>query len=149
MKERVMDITTSGPGEVVVRFIDRAGRTLLEEKLVISGSASVTGIRTIELSVQVADERVPLAPVLVRQVNTEQRVTFDGDEPATFTRTRCEEIGCAAEIVKAAESGNAAPIERGIGSMRSSDGGLLNRALRAAALRANPIKGAHEARTER
>src|SRR5712692_4891774 len=109
-KERVMEIAIAGPGELVVRFIDRAGRTLLEEKLVISGSPKVEGIRTIDLSVQADGERVPLAPVLVRQTNPHQRVTFGGDPPARFTRNRCKEIGCQAKVVSAAERGKAAPV---------------------------------------
>jgi hypothetical protein len=139
-KEHVMEIAVVGPGELVVRFIDRAGRTLLEEKLVVSGSPKVEGRRVIDLSVQADGERVELAPVLVRQTNPRQRVTFGGDPPARFTRKRCKEIGCQAEVASAAVRGKVAPVEQvGIG-IRSSDSTLLDRALQSAVRTARAIK---------
>ncbi len=48
--------------------------------------------------------------------NPQQRVTFDGEEPARFARRRCKAIGCSATVVRAAARGMApAPTPRGTG----------------------------------
>jgi hypothetical protein len=78
----------------VIRFIDSKGHTLVQEKLAVSGSPTVEGKRTIDLSVETTDGNKPLAPVLMRQSNPKQRVTFDGDRPSRFTQKRYKEIGC-------------------------------------------------------
>ena len=81
-----MEIAIAGPGEVVIRFIDSKGRTLLQEKLTVSGSATVEGRRTIGLSVMTGSGRTPVAPVLARQSHPKQRVTFDGENPGGSCR---------------------------------------------------------------
>jgi hypothetical protein len=48
----MMDIAIVGPGEVVIRFIDKKGQTLIQERLIVSGSPTVEGRRTIALSVK-------------------------------------------------------------------------------------------------
>ena len=70
-----MVITIVGEGEVLIRFIDRNGQTLMQEKLVVSGSLTVEGRRTIDLAVKTIGGSVPLAPVLIKQSNPKQRVT--------------------------------------------------------------------------
>jgi len=64
----------------------------------------------VALSVDTAAGRVALAPVLVGQSNSKQRVKFDGEEPARFTRRRCEQIGCSTQVADEAERGCAALI---------------------------------------
>lgn len=58
-----MEILIIGEGEVVIRFIDSKGQTLMQEKLVISGSPTVEGRRTLDLSVETTEGNTPLAPV--------------------------------------------------------------------------------------
>jgi len=116
-----MDIAIVGPGEVVIRFIDQKGQTLIQEKLIVSGSPTVEGRRTIALSVKTTSGSVGLAPVLVQQSNPKQRVTFDSEPPSSFTRKRCKEIGCATDVVAKAERGRAAPPAQSDGSVVLSD----------------------------
>lgn len=104
-----MEIAIIGEGEAVIRFIDKNGETLLQEKLVVSGSPTVEGRRIIDLSVQTVRGPVPLAPVLVRQSQASQRITFDGDSPSRFTQKRCQAIGCSPKITRQAARGHAAP----------------------------------------
>ena len=101
-----MDIVIKGPGEVVICFIDSKGKTLLQERLRSSGSDSVAARRPVSLSLHARNGRVQVSPVLVSH-GGKQRVTFDGDEPAAFSRSRCREIGCAEEVVEAAGHGRA------------------------------------------
>ena len=41
-----MEIVIAGEGEVLVRYINAAGETLLQEKLVVTGSPTVEGRRS-------------------------------------------------------------------------------------------------------
>ncbi|HSE57890.1 MAG TPA: hypothetical protein VLA99_04230 [Nitrospiraceae bacterium] len=125
-----MEIAIVGEGEVLIRFIDRNGQTLMQEKLVISGSPTVEGRRTIDLSVKTIDGSVPLAPDLIRQSNPKQRVTFDGEPPSRFTPKRCKEIGCPAGITKDAARGRVAPPAEGGSSVRLSDDQTLARLIK-------------------
>lgn len=108
-----MEISITGEGEVVIRFIDQKGLTLLQEKIVVSGSPTVEARRSIALSVKTTSGARLLAPVLVRQSNPQQCVTFDREQPSCFTRKRCEEIGCTSDIANDAERGCAAPPAQG------------------------------------
>ncbi|MEK6801839.1 MAG: hypothetical protein AABZ34_04125 [Nitrospirota bacterium] len=65
-KEPVMEIAIIGPGEVAIRFIDSKGEMLMQETQLVSGSLSVEGRRTIDLSVWTTGGQRRLAPVLVR-----------------------------------------------------------------------------------
>lgn len=76
-----MEIAIAGEGEVLIRYIDSRGETLLQEKLVVSGSPTVEGRRAIDLSIRTTSGPVPIAPVLIRQSSPMQRVTFDGEPP--------------------------------------------------------------------
>ncbi len=127
-----MEISIIGPGEVVIRFIDSKGETLVQETVVVSGSPTVEGRRTIDLSVRTADGQRPLAPVLVRQGNSKQRVMFDGDTPSRFTQKRCKEIGCTVKVAKAAASGQATPPRQGAASVRLSDDHALAKLIKTA-----------------
>lgn len=104
-----MEIIVQGEGEVIVRFIDRRGRTLLQENLSVAGSPTVEARRILPLAVTTADGQVPIAPVLASQANPRQKVSFDGLEPSAFARRRCEEIGCPSSIIADAERGCVQP----------------------------------------
>jgi len=111
-----MEIAIIGDGEVVIRFIDRHGHTLLQERLVISGPPGVQALRHVALSVGTVRGPAELAPVVASLSNPEQRVTFDGEDPARFARRRCKAIGCSATVARNAARGKApAPTPRGPG----------------------------------
>jgi hypothetical protein len=116
-----MEIAIAGEGEVVIRFIDSKGRTLMQEKLVVSGSPTVEARRIVALAVETSSGTALLAPVLVRQSNPKQRVTFDHENPSRFTRRRCDEIGCATDVAGEAERGCVPPPEPGAASVVLSD----------------------------
>ncbi len=80
-----MEIAIIGPGDVMIRWIDSQGETLVLETLTVSGSPTVEGRRTIALSIWATHGQKPLSPVLVRQSNSKQRVTFDGDTLSRVT----------------------------------------------------------------
>ena len=104
-----MEIETRGEGELVIRFIDNMGQTLMEERLTVSGSPKMTALRVIELSLRTASGAAAVAPVLVSQSNSAQRVRFDGEAASRFTRRRCKEIGCPARVAADASRGVAPP----------------------------------------
>jgi len=110
-----VEIAIAGEGELVIKFIDQQGRTLVQEKLVVSGSPTMEARRAIVLFAETASGRVSLAPVLVRQSNPRQRVTFDGEKPSRFARKRCDEIGCTNDVAGEAERGCASPLADGGG----------------------------------
>ena len=111
-----MEIAIRGEGEVVIRFIDRQGQTLLQERLVVSGPPGVQARRYVPLSIGTVRGRAELAPVLASRDNPRQRVTFDGLDPARFARGRCKAIGCSAAVTRDAARGVApAPKPRGTG----------------------------------
>ncbi len=101
-----MEILIKGPGEVVICLIDSSGKTLLQETLRSSGSPNVAGRRPLSLLLQTRRGDVAVAPVLVG-CGEQQQVTFDGDQPAEFTRRRCREIGCADAVAEEAARGHA------------------------------------------
>jgi hypothetical protein len=111
-----MEIAIIGVGEVVIRFIDRQGQTLLQERLVVSGPPGVQARRYVPLSIGTVRGRAELAPVLASRDNPRQRVTFDGLAPARFARRRSKAIGCSAAVTRDAARGVApAPKPRGTG----------------------------------
>jgi hypothetical protein len=112
-----MEIAIAGEGELVLRFIDRAGQTLMQERLVVSGSPTMEARHVVPLSLSTVDGPSDVAPVLVRLSNPEQDVAFDGETPADFTRERCKAIGCPEEIGAAAARGEAPPLEPGTESV--------------------------------
>lgn len=99
-----MDILIKGPGEVTVCFVDRAGKTMLRETLRVFGSQTVSARRPIELELTTGKGKMPVSPVLVLR-GERQTVTFEGKEPAAFTKHRCREIGCTAKEAEAAARG--------------------------------------------
>jgi hypothetical protein len=107
-----MDVAIAGEGELVIRYIDKDGRTLMQERLVVSGSATMETRHLAPHTLQTTEGPAEVAAVLVRRSNTRQRVTFDGQAPAVYARRRCKEIGCPAKIV----SGRPIVSHRGRGS---------------------------------
>lgn len=99
-----MDILIKGSGEITVCLVDRAGKTMLRETLRVFGSQAVSARRPIELELMTSKGKMPVSPVLVFR-GDQQTVTFDGEEPAAFTRHRCKEIGCTDKEAKAAARG--------------------------------------------
>jgi hypothetical protein len=111
-----MEIAIIGEGEVVVRFVDREGQTLLQERLVVSGPPDVQALRSVPLVIGTVSGPAELAPVLASMSNPRQRVTFDGEDPARFARRRCQAMGCSAAVARNAARGKApAPAPRGPG----------------------------------
>ncbi|SFD86260.1 hypothetical protein [Nitrosomonas sp. Nm166] len=107
-----MNITIKGPGEIVVRFIDQNGKALLQETIRVSGSGMVEAKRDINLSLETLSGQVLVSPVLIQQ-GEKQQVTFDGEHHSSFTRKRCQEIGCTQNITEDAAHGHAQPLQEG------------------------------------
>jgi hypothetical protein len=130
-----MEIAIIGEGEVVIRFIDRQGRTLLQERLVVSGPPGVQARRYVSLSIGTVDGRVELAPVVAALSNRRQRVRFDGEPPARFALRRCRAIGCSAIVTRDAARGLApAPAPPGAGVATVGEPAMTD-VLRAASVR--------------
>jgi hypothetical protein len=77
---------------------------MLRETLRVFGSQTVSARRPIELELATSKGKMLVSPVLVFR-GDQQTVTFDGKEPATFTRHRCKEIGCSDKEAEAAARG--------------------------------------------
>lgn len=107
-----MEITIHGEGTIVVRFINKKGQTLLEERLRVSGSPTVQAKRIVPVELETSEGKVLVAPVLVQQSHDGQRVTFDGKAPAAWTRQRCRKIGCLRTVVEDAGRGSAPALKR-------------------------------------
>jgi hypothetical protein len=122
-----MEVTIRGEGEIVIRFIDARGQTLLEERVAVSGSRTVEARRIVPVALETTDGAVSLAPVLVRRSNPRQRVTFDGQAPSAWTRKRCREIKCPPGIVADAARGLAPEVAPGEFGGRLSEGPDLRR----------------------
>jgi hypothetical protein len=99
-----MEIIINGPGEVFVCFIDPQGKTLVQERLRISGSDGISARRPVNLSVETSNGHVEVSPVLTSH-GAKQRVTFDDQEPTTFTMARCKEIGCSEDVLRTVGDG--------------------------------------------
>ena len=100
-----MEIIIKGEGEIVVRFSDRNGRTLIERKYVTSGSQTIQAKTEVPLVAETRSGPAPLVPVLVHQSNPKQEVTFDGEKPSQFCKKRCQEIGCSSSVAEDVERG--------------------------------------------
>jgi hypothetical protein len=83
--------------------------------------------------VETTDGNKPLAPVLMRQSNPKQRVTFDGDRPSRFTQKRCKEIGCTTRVARDAARGHAASPVQGSPAVHLSDDVTLARLIQSKA----------------
>ena len=104
-----MEIAIVGEGELVIRYIDKDGQTLMQERLTVSGLPTMEARHLAPLALRTVQGATDVAPVLVRRTNPRQRVTFDRAAPAAFTRKRCREIGCAPKVAAAAVRGEAPP----------------------------------------
>jgi hypothetical protein len=72
-----MEIAIAGEGELVIRYIDKDGRSLMQERLVVSGSPTMEARHLAPHTLQTTDGAAEVAAVLVRRSNARQRVTFD------------------------------------------------------------------------
>jgi hypothetical protein len=99
-----MEIMINGPGEIVVCFVDPKGKTLVQERLRISGSRGISARRPVTLSVKTGKGDIEVSPVLA-SLGDKQSVTFDGQEPAQFTLARCKEIGCSEAVLRSIANG--------------------------------------------
>ena len=106
-----MEIVIKGEGEVVIRFVDRRGRTLMEKNFVTSGSETIQAKTDVSLFVETTSGQVPLIPVLVRQSNPKQQVTFDGEKPSSFVKKQCQDIGCTSSVAEDVEHGRARELD--------------------------------------
>jgi hypothetical protein len=129
-----MEIAIIGSREVVIRFIDRHGQTLLQERLVVSGPPGVQALRQVPLSIGTVDGPAELAPVVTSVGNSRPRVTSDGEDPVRFVRRRSRAIGCSVAVMRAAARGRApAPVAHAAGVATISEpamGPVLRAALR-------------------
>ena len=128
-----MEIAITGEGELVIRYIDKDGRTLMQERLVVSGSPTMEARHLAPHTLQTTDGAADVVAVLVRRSNARQRVTFDRQAPAAYVRRRCKEIGCAAKIAGEAARGRAPEPEPRIGLSAAPDDAALARLAAAAA----------------
>lgn len=130
-----MEIAIIGQGEVIIRFIDRHGNTLLQERLVVSGPPGVQALRYVSLSIGTVGGPAEVAPVLTSLSNRQQRVTFDGEDPVRFARRRCKAIGCSASVARNAARGEVpVPVPHGAGITSVSEPSMRT-VLRAASRR--------------
>lgn len=106
-----MEIVIKGEGEVVIRFVDHQGRTWIERRFVTSGSSGIQAKTTIPLILETVRGQVPLIPILVRQGDPKLQITFDGEDPSSFSRKRCHEIGGSASVAEDVALGCARSVE--------------------------------------
>lgn len=130
-----MEIAIIGGGEVVIRFIDKAGRTLLQERITVSGSPKIQARRIVDLTLNTIEGRAMIAPVLTQQSNPKQRVT--GENPSRFARRRCKVIGCDAATARSAANGKAPAPASGRGPAAARDDRGLDRLMQSV-LRGKP-----------
>jgi hypothetical protein len=127
-----MEIAITGEGELVIRYIDKDGRTLMQERLVVSGAPTMEARHLAPASLHTVHGPTDVAPVLVGRSNPRQRVTFDRQAPAVYARKRCKAMGCAAKIAAEAARGKAPAPEAGVGPVVSPDDPGLARIVAAA-----------------
>lgn len=125
-----MEIRIVGEGELVIRYIDQAGKTLMQERLLVSGLPSMEARHAAPLALRTMNGAAEVAPVLVQRSNPRQRVTFEGQAPAAFTRQRCKAIGCPPKVAAEAARGRAPAPEGAAGPELSADDPGLARLLK-------------------
>ena len=57
-----MEIAVRGEGELVMRFIDKTGQTLMQERLTVSGSPKVEALRVVEFLLRTQAGTPPSRP---------------------------------------------------------------------------------------
>ena len=102
-----MEMTIKGDGKLIVRLVDAKGRTMMEQQITATGSPTVQAKASVPLELDVGDGLAPVAPVLAYQSNARQKVRFDGQTPARFTRKRCREMSCSGHVAQRAARGSA------------------------------------------
>ena len=122
-----MEIAIAGEGVLVIRYIDKDGRTLMQERLVVSGSPTMEARHLAPHTLETTSGEAHVAAVLVSRSNPRQRVTFDRQAPAAYARRRCREIGCPPKIATEAARGRAPEPEPRIGLSGAPDDVALAR----------------------
>lgn len=107
-----MEIVVKGEGEMMFALIDRQGRNLMQEKLIVSGSSSIQARANIALVLETTEGELALAPVLLARSNPDQKITFDGQGPQMFFRRRCKDIGGSSKLIKDVERGHVQPVSQ-------------------------------------
>ncbi|ADJ29874.1 hypothetical protein [Nitrosococcus watsonii] len=105
-----MEVLIQGEGEVVIRLIDRSGNALSERKIRLSGSKTIQGKTELPLWLKTRDGQSSIAPVIVRAEES-QKVQFEGEEAKTFTKKRCQDIGCSSTLIDDVLRGCVAPVQ--------------------------------------
>jgi hypothetical protein len=105
----------------------------MQERLTVSGSPKMEALRVVALSLLTTDGDAAVAPVLVSQSNPAQRVRFDDEAPTRFTRRRCKEIGCVADVAAKAARGVAPAPVPGDRPSLAADEPALSRIVRSVA----------------
>lgn len=77
---------------------------MIQESIRISGSETIEAKRDTSLFAETISGQVLVSPVLVRQ-GEKQQVTFDGEHHSSFTKKRCQEIGCTQSVAEDAVRG--------------------------------------------
>lgn len=106
-----MKVQVEGSGELVMRLINTDGRTVMDRRVTISGSATVQAVIELPLLVQTGSGRQTLIPLLLPQPNSQQKVTFNGFATEEFTKLRCAECDCVPAVTEKALQGLALPPE--------------------------------------
>jgi hypothetical protein len=99
-----LEITIVGESEVVIRYVERNGQTLLQERLVVSGPPGVMALRHVPLSIGTVRGPVALAPVIM-STSAGQSLAFNGGDAVRFVRRRCQVIRCRARVARDAARG--------------------------------------------
>lgn len=102
-----MEVAVKGAGELVIRLVNARGRTMMEQKIVASGSPTVQAKAIVPLEVETADGAVAVTPVLAHMSNPRQEVKFDGQQPARFSKTQCRRIGGSTHLALRVARGTA------------------------------------------
>ncbi|ADE14546.1 hypothetical protein Nhal_1395 [Nitrosococcus halophilus Nc 4] len=105
-----MEVRIQGEGEVVIRLIDRWGHALGERKIRLSGSKTIQGKTELPLWLETREGQIPIVPVMVR-AEKNQKIQFDGEDTKTFTKKRCQDIGCSSTFIDDALRGCVAPVQ--------------------------------------
>ena len=96
----MLEVKITGPGELSIALVDRKGQTLLSKRLVVSGSDCLEARTRLPLELETKRGRAPVVPVLTFKRDSEQQVTFDGQEPEAFARERCRQLKVSPKLIE-------------------------------------------------
>jgi hypothetical protein len=105
LQDRMVEIAWEGPGEVTLRFIDRAGQPRLEETYSAIGSRGVHLRARRPIALDTREGHVDVAPVVVSRSASVHSLTIDAQPWEAYVRRRCEAIGCSTAVGEEAYRG--------------------------------------------